>query len=114
MPWDHAVRAGGKDFTVRRLDRVRVVGITEPVRLYELIDEKSETEPLVKEAVETFEAGLTLFEEKDWDKAHAVFQQVLKISPDDGPAQVYDKRCAEFKAKAPAASWDGVFNLTVK
>ena len=106
--------SGGKDFTVRRLDRVRVVGINEPVRLYELIDEKSETEPLVKEAVETFEAGLTLFEEKDWDKAHAVFQQVLKISPDDGPAQVYDKRCAEFKAKAPAASWDGVFNLTVK
>ena len=105
---------GGKDFTVRRLDRVRVVGITEPVRLYELIDEKSETEPAVREAVETFDEGLTLFEQKEWDRAHAVFQKVLKISPEDGPAQVYDRRCAEYRVKPPAASWDGVFNLTVK
>ena len=28
---------GGADFTVRRLDRVRVVGIQQPVRLYELV-----------------------------------------------------------------------------
>ena len=33
---------GGKDFTVRKMDRVRVVNIEEPVRLYELIDEKSQ------------------------------------------------------------------------
>jgi adenylate cyclase len=109
-----AYEAGGADFTVRRLDRVRVVGINEPVRLYELIDEKGQTTPAVREIVDVFEEGLTLFEQKDWEKARAAFQGVLKIAPEDGPSLLYEKRCIDNRTKPPAASWDGVFNLSVK
>lgn len=106
--------AAGKDFTTRQMDRVRVVGINEPVRLYELIDEKETTDSAMVEAVETFHLGQELFENKAWDKAEKHFQEVLKILPNDGPSGVFIERCKQYKEKAPPDTWDGVFNLTVK
>jgi adenylate cyclase len=104
----------GQDFLVRKLDRVRVVGINQPVRLYELIEEKGRAERAVVEAVEVFHRGLEQYEQKDWARARATFEQVLRILPEDGPATRYIKSCQDFQAKPPAAGWDGVFNLTTK
>jgi adenylate cyclase len=102
------------DFTLRKLDRVRVVGITQPVRLYELIEEKGRAGKNVEEAVEVFHKALAEFEAKDWDRAMKTFAEVLRLLPEDGPSLRYIKLCQEHKAKPPAANWDGVFNLTTK
>jgi len=99
---------------VRKLDRVRVVGIQTPVRLFEVIEEKSQTSPELKEAVAIFHAGLDLFEEKNWKKAEARFEEVLKILPEDGPASTFLKRCQQYIVNPPPENWDGVFNLTTK
>jgi adenylate cyclase len=107
-------KAGGADFLTRRLDRVRVVGIKEPVRLFEMIDEKSEAGKDITEAVEIFHRGLELFEAKQWARAQKLFEEVLALVPEDGPAKVYTQRCTAYRRKPPAQSWDGVFNLTVK
>ena len=104
----------GKDFLTRKLDRVRVVGINQPVRLYELIEEKGKAGKAVEEAVEIFHNGLEKFEAKDWVSARATFEEVLRVLPEDGPAKRYIKSCQEFEAKPPASNWDGVFNLTTK
>jgi adenylate cyclase len=104
----------GRDFLVRKLDRVRVVGINQPVRLYELIEERGRSEKSVEEAVEVFHRGLALFEEKDWAGAQKIFEEVLRILPEDGPARRYIKLCQDYEAKPPASGWDGVFNLTTK
>ncbi|MCF7929219.1 MAG: CHASE2 domain-containing protein [Spirochaetales bacterium] len=102
------------DISVRMLDRVRVVGINKPVRLYELVDERSETPSEMNEAIEVFHEGLKHFEEKSWDKAENRFQEVKRILPEDGPSNLFLDRCKKFKKKPPAANWDGVFNLTMK
>jgi adenylate cyclase len=104
----------GQDFLVRKLDRVRVVGVNQPVRLYELIEEKGRAERAVVEAVEVFHRGLEQFEQKDWARAAETFEEALRILPGDGPATRYLKQCQDFYAKPPAATWDGVFNLTTK
>ena len=104
----------GRDFLVRKLDRVRVVGINKPVRLYELIEEKGRAGKSVEEAVEIFHNGLEKFEAKDWVSARATFEEVLRLLPEDGPAKRYIKSCQDFEAKPPASGWDGVFNLTTK
>ena len=111
---EETYNAGGKDFTVRKMDRVRVVNIKEPVRLYELIDEKSSTPADMLEAVEAFHRGLQLFETRRWDEALAEFRKSQRIVPGDGPSEVFIKRCQGFKKKPPPASWDGVFNLSMK
>ena len=104
----------GDEFLLRKLDRVRVVGINEPVRLYELIDEADQADEKLVEAVDLFHKGLFHFENKDWKDAHALFKQVLELIPEDGPSGIYLKRCEEHQRKAPPANWDGVFNLKNK
>ena len=111
---EETYNAGGSEFTVRQMDRVRVVGIEGPVRLYELIDEKSATNADTLEAIELFHKGQKLFEGRQWDTALAQFRKVQKILPGDGPSEVFIKRCQGFKKSPPAASWDGVFKLSEK
>ena len=105
---------GGEPFISRQLDRVRVVGIGNPVRLYELIGEKGKVDNTFVEALEVFHQGLELFEQKAWVEAKNVFQSVLEILPEDGPSQTFLKRCEDFEKKPPKESWDGVFSLTTK
>jgi len=104
----------GKDFTTRTLDRVRVVNIKQPVRLYELIDEKGALDSEMEQALETYHAALELFEKRDWDSAHKQFKEVVKLLPGDGPSDFFIKRCIQYKRKGPEKDWDGVFNLTTK
>jgi len=107
-------REGGPDIVARRLDRVRVVGIKEPVRLYELVDEKSTVDSSTTEALEIFHEGLEAFERWEWKTAKGIFRQVLDILPGDGPSEFYIGRCDKFIKKSPPENWDGVFNLTLK
>ena len=106
----------GREFSVRKLDRVRVVGITEPVRLYELIDTREEVDDdqNLIDKLRTFNAGLTAFEGKEWGEAEKNFAVVLDEYPEDGPAKYYLDRSRKFKKTPPSPDWDGVFHLTKK
>jgi adenylate cyclase len=104
----------GEGYAVRKLDRVRVVGIEEPIRLYELIDKIAFTPKEKLEVLEIFNETIELFEEREYSKAKKSLQQILEIDPEDGPAKAYIARCDKFIASPPADKWDGVFNLTEK
>ncbi len=106
--------AAGESFAARQLDRVRVVGIHQPVRLYELIEETDHLDSNTREGLDTFHAGLELFEQRDWEEAEKIFRSALKLLPDDGPSNFYIERCRKFISTPPADTWDGVFNLTLK
>jgi len=106
--------AAGESFATRQLDRVRVVGIHEPVRLYELIDETEHMDSNTREGLDTFHAALELFEERDWEEAEKLFRAATKLLPEDGPSLFYIERCRKFVSSPPAENWDGVFNLTLK
>ena len=92
-------------------DRVRVVGISEPTRLYELIEEK---EPWKVQAVEVFHEGMRDFEAKRWKLAAATLGRVLNILPTDGPETVYLKCCQQFMRKPLTETWDGTFSLATQ
>ncbi len=111
---EETYKSGGADFTVRQLDRVRVVGINTPVRLYELIEEKSMINKVTLEALEIFHKALELFEEREWVKAQKYFSKVLKIIPNDGPSEKYIQRCKDMMKKPPGKDWDGVWKLSEK
>ena len=102
------------EFLARRLDQVRVVGINQPVRLYELLEEKTHSTPAMEEAVDIFTRGQDRFEARKWQEAQGYFERVLKLLPEDGPSQLYIKRCRKFAKKEPPEDWDGVFNLSLK
>jgi adenylate cyclase len=104
----------GNHLLTRKLDRVRVVGINEPIRLHELLDIAEHAMPEQKKLVEAFQDALDLFEKRNWKKAATSFKEVLAINPDDHPSRIYRERSLEFTKKPPPDSWDGVYNLTSK
>jgi hypothetical protein len=97
-----------------RLDRVRVVGIHEPVRLHEIVGFAGEASPATVKGVGLFHEAMDMFESRDWTAAEAVFEEVLNHSPDDGPAKIYLERCRLYRNKPPEKDWDGVYNLDRK
>jgi len=100
-------------FLVRRLDRVRVVGKSEPVQLYNVLNTMEDATEEQKKLVALFHEAMDCFAQRDWKKAIEGFNEVRLIE-EAGPAPLYIKRCEQYLAKAPEVSWDGVFNLTEK
>jgi class 3 adenylate cyclase len=108
------VRETGDQLFTRKLDRVRVVGINEPVRLYELLDTAEHATPHQKELVAIFHEALDNFEKRDWKQAGVGFGKALALKADDSPSKIYYERAVEFSKKPPNNAWDGVYNLTSK
>jgi len=111
---EETVRETGNHLLTRKLDRVRVVGINEPVRLHELINTMTDATANQHKLIQIFHAALDCFEQRDWKQAAAGFGEVLAIKADDHPSKIYHERCAHFMQKPPQDNWDGVYNLTEK
>jgi len=106
----------GDEFVLRRLSRVRVVGVNAPIRLYELLDIACEAPPLLLEMAESWERGFTLYETRSFAEAQNIFREIYEKNSADLAAKMYMQRCAEYLRTAPdEALWDnGVDNLTEK
>lgn len=111
---DATYKETGDEFTVRRFDKVRVVGINTPVQLWELIGFESEKTPELVDFLGRFEEAHEVFDGRNWKKALRLFQSLSAEFPEDGPAKSYIKKCEVFSIKPPAGDWDGVFSLTEK
>ena len=99
---------------VRELDTLRVVGKSEPVKVYQLLDRKGETKGLMADLVTQYEKGLKLYKERDYAAAKAAFKLSLAIAESDGPSKTYVARCDEYMKNPPRDDWDGVFTLDSK
>jgi len=111
---EDTVRETGDALLFRKLDRVRVVGITLPVRICELIDIADAASEQDKKRVKVFDEALAYFEFRAWDRAIQGFKEVIAIKEDDEPAKLYIERTEKFIASPPTEKWDGVYNLTTK
>ncbi len=98
----------------RKLDRVRVVNINTPIRLYELVAIKGDIEPRIEEFLGNFHKALDFFENREWDKAIEFFQKSIIDSNYDLTTKMYIERAKKFIENPPADKWDGVYSLTVK
>ena len=99
---------------VRKLDRIRVVGINEPVRIYEILETRANATDTMMEKLVLFNRAFAFFEERKWKEAGIQFNQLVKKYPDDGPSVLFLKRCKQFFHNPPSPDWDGVFNITEK
>jgi adenylate cyclase len=101
-------------FLLREIDRILVVGRSEPVAIYEVMsDSESETDEL-SALCERYAKGLKAYRARDWKEADAAFRSCLDIAPDDGPAHLMIERIKGFADAPPAQDWDGVFAMKDK
>lgn len=104
-----------KQFVTRPLDFLRVKGKTAPVEVYELVAEASDrVTPQKYQVLELFSQGFEKYRRREFDAAREIFEQALKLGPDDGPARIYAQRCELYIADPPGENWDGVWTLTEK
>ena len=108
---EDTVRECGGSILARRLDRIRVAGMNDPVRIYELMELAQNAGEGLRKLVEQFHAALELFETRDWEAAERAFAGVLELDPQDGPALLYRDRCRRYRETPPPEGWDGVFNF---
>ncbi|MCX7834726.1 MAG: adenylate/guanylate cyclase domain-containing protein [bacterium] len=102
-------------FHLRFLDRVRVVGKTQYVEIYEVIGLSNVPLPeSKKKAIEFFAKGRIHYEKFEYDAARMMFMQALASDPEDGPSKVFLKRCQEYLLTPPPKDWDGVYVITEK
>ena len=97
----------------RELDSVRVKGKALPVRIYELLGERKDSEKL-SGFVSAFDEGLAKYTQYQWDEAISCFKKAIEIRSGDPPSELYIKRCNEFKENPPEDGWDGVYTMTKK
>lgn len=103
-----------EDVIVRELDVIRVVGKTQPVRIYELVSQKGELDERDRTILEKFQSGINLYRERKWHEAREYFEKTLEVNPKDRPSQEYIRRCEEYQDSPPPEDWEGVFELRGK
>ncbi|MGH8623443.1 MAG: adenylate/guanylate cyclase domain-containing protein, partial [Burkholderiales bacterium] len=98
----------------RELDSIRVVGKTEPVRVYELLGRKGQVNPVTRDLRDRYQLGLDHYYQGEWDQAEACFDACLKLRPDDAPSKLLVSRVKRFRDEPAARRADGVWSLTRK
>lgn len=102
------------EFTCRELDRVKVKGKNEPVKIYELVSEGTPSDQKTANMLSHFNQGYGLYSERNFKEALEAFKLALAQLPGDGPSELYVERCEEYIANPPSADWDGVFTMKTK
>ena len=114
-----------EDFLLRKLDRVQVVNVNTPVRLYELIDIAQNKDEKLVFYLEKWDQALDLFEKKDFASALNIFTELSKEREDDRVCSYYIRLIEKYfiKGKYPLDSdnegviynpENGVFTLMQK
>ncbi|MDR1618048.1 MAG: adenylate/guanylate cyclase domain-containing protein [Treponema sp.] len=103
----------GDEFVIRPLSRVRVVGVETPLRLYEILETRTEALEAVIEMAGLWERAFGLYEEGKFGEAAVLFAGIAQKDGKDQVAPFYLKRCETYGAGGPPPDFP-VDNLTEK
>ena len=105
----------------RYIDNIKVVGKSEPVKLYELCTMKGGLTEPEKELFNLFNQGIQYYLKMQWGAAIDCFRESLKFErfpkSETTPSEVYIKRCEQYLEHPPVKpgeEWDGIFVMTEK
>lgn len=105
----------GKRLVTRLVDRVQVVGKSEPVQIFELIDIANKPlDDKMKYFLDIYGQGLKAYQERRWDEGIAFMAHAIEKVPDDSVCQLYIERMKLYQITPPSDNWSGVFVLQSK
>jgi adenylate cyclase len=115
MIGDRTYRMVSDRIVARELDKLVVMGKTEPVTVYELIQLASRpVTPEQLQFLELYQQALTLYRSRQWSAAITGFEKALKVNRGDHTCQIYIERSRLYESMPPPDDWNGVFVLRTK
>jgi adenylate cyclase len=111
---EETLQAAGDRFLARELGLIEVKGKSVPVKIFELMDEKSNLSADKKDMVELFHQGISLFREQKWAAAKELFSRLLERHPGDGPSEFYKRRCECVMAQPQLTEECHIIKMTEK
>jgi class 3 adenylate cyclase len=107
-------KIGGDDIETREIDRLVVVGQTQPQTVFEIMGSKGALTPQQTQLRERYAEGLAAYRARRWADARKAFDAALEAVPNDGPSLALIARIEGFGQNPPAPDWDGAWQLEHK
>ncbi|MAC04969.1 MAG: hypothetical protein CL671_13395 [Balneola sp.] len=105
----------GNDCVFRYLDKIIVKGRTQPVKMFEVADLRSEAAQQLFDCIGLYEQGMEAYLTQHWDEAEKLFSKSLELEIHDiNPSKMLLDRTKELKKNPPGDLWDGVFVMKSK
>ena len=98
----------------REIDRVVVVGQTQPQVAFEIMASSGALSPNQAALRTRYSEGLRAYRERRWDDARRAFNEALEVVPGDGPSIALTERIDALAAAPPPADWNGSWHLDHK
>ena len=103
------------NFTIRRLDRVKVKGKSEWVDIIEVLDGEEEKQRTLKlSSRNEFNEAVNLFQKRRFSEALEKFNIIKEQNSLDVCASIYIERCQQFIEQGIPENWDGSFTYKDK
>ena len=104
-----------KPAVLRRIDLIRVKGMSRPTEVYESLGYHTPaTFPKLDAVIAAYEAGLDRYLRRDWAGAIRCFGEALELAPQDRPSRIFLDRCRYYQDSPPADGWNGVWVMEQK
>lgn len=107
-------KACGDTIELREIDRVVVMGQSQPQTVYEIMARNGELTPAETALREHYAEGLAAYRERRWDDAARAFAAALEAVPGDGPAIAMMARLEAYRQTPPPWDWDGAWQMERK
>jgi class 3 adenylate cyclase len=101
-------------FELREIDRLIVLGQTQPQAVFEIMGREGSLTPQQLTLRDRYAEGLAAYREQRWGEARKAFAAALQAIDDDGPTLTFLKRIDAFESKPPPADWDGAWQMESK
>ncbi|MEO1184178.1 MAG: adenylate/guanylate cyclase domain-containing protein, partial [Cyanobacteria bacterium J06636_27] len=100
---------------VRELDKIRVKGKHQAVKIYELIgDRTTSLDANTQEVLSYYHAGRVAYSSRNFPQALICFEAAKKIRPKDQATSIHIGRCNKYLRQPPEESWSGVWTMVDK
>ncbi|MAS92716.1 MAG: hypothetical protein CMO55_05910 [Verrucomicrobiales bacterium] len=119
----NAAQATRDDIIYRYIDKIQVMGRTQPVEVHEVLEYKDRVTQETLDCIEIYSSALELYMNQEWDKAIEQFKksanlELFQPNRDPGiktnPSLMMANRCDIMKISPPEKDWDGVYRMTTK
>ncbi|MCK5718746.1 MAG: bacteriohemerythrin [Thiomargarita sp.] len=96
-------------YYMRFLDKIKVKGRSEKIRIFEIFDaDESQLRTNKQATIEKFEQATNLYQEYNFKAVQNLMQECLQMNPQDRVALIYIKRCQNFFAVEQGDNWDKI------